>query len=53
MIGQTEGIYLDQQYLVSEPDYRWLPESVVLVDRGITEGTRIHVLFPLWGRERL
>jgi len=53
VIQKTQGPLLHQQYLVCEPDNRWLPEDVVLSQRGVREGSRIHVLLPFWGRGRM
>ncbi|KAH7409730.1 hypothetical protein BKA64DRAFT_665698 [Cadophora sp. MPI-SDFR-AT-0126] len=53
VIERTEGPRLHQQYLVCEPDHRWLPEDVVLYERGVGEGSRIHLLLPFWGRGRM
>ncbi|KAL2066008.1 hypothetical protein VTL71DRAFT_2079 [Oculimacula yallundae] len=52
-IERNDGLRLEQQYLVCEPDNRWLPESAVLVESGVREGTRIHILLPFWGRGRM
>ncbi|KAK0124748.1 hypothetical protein ONS96_008630 [Cadophora gregata f. sp. sojae] len=53
LIERTEGPRLDQQYLVCEPDHRWLPEDMVLSESGIGEGSKIHFLLPFWGRGRM
>ncbi|PVH71785.1 hypothetical protein DL98DRAFT_520871 [Cadophora sp. DSE1049] len=53
VIQRTEGPHLHQQYLVCEPEHRWLPEDMVLCDRGVREGSKIHVLLPFWGRGSL
>ena len=52
-IQNTQGLLLHQQYLFCEPDDRWLPEDVVLSERGVREGSRVHVLLSFWGRGRM
>ena len=48
MIKDRDGLPIDWQYLVSELDKRWIPEATILSQRGITRGSRIHFLLPIW-----
>ena len=48
MIKDVCGQHLDQQYLFSNVDRRWIPEATILSERSICQHSTIHVLLPIW-----
>lgn len=48
-ITEKEGVPTDWQYLVCDATKRWIPEAALLGKHGLIEGSKIHLLPPIWG----